>query len=453
MLHAALKIFKDTGHPTRSVVHVGMGRMDELSHYKKTGFSNVLFVEADEVLCVAQAGRKDVEIINAVISDVAEEVSFYRASNRGLSSSILKPEKHIKHFPGVKFAAPVKLRAETLDQALQRSNNYNSDTIDLLVLDIQGAELLALKSFSDLHKVAVVQLEVNFVELYKGGAKMNETLEFFYKNNFRLVKFNSTRHGYGDAIFVNSSRWQVADYTFVVHTAEPFCTRVEGGMVDQLGHIFKGRLFAETSAGVYLETSLRSLHTPGRGGIFDFFEPIARVNFSKQPRKDACMFKQHEPWCNAKNHWSITARAGDLKVKPKIEQHVIAILNNNPNLLAVHVRRGDKGWENPLAVSMEEVLHRCDAHDGPIYLATDTPEVQQDMIQRYGERLIYFDTVRPSSSWRKTSLEHAVVDLAVCVEAPEVLPDTCSGWYHLITAFREVGASLLRTSKKHTPSA
>jgi len=446
MLSEALRILKDTGHPTRSVVHVGMHNATEVDAYKRAGFSDIVYIEADEALCVAQAGRKDIEVINAVVSDVEGEVSFYKASNRGVSSSILKPTAHLDNFRNVKFDAPVKLRAETLDQALQRSGNYNADTIDLLVLDIQGAELLALKSFSDLHKVAVVKVDVHTKSFYKGATTINSLLNFFTKNNFRMVKYSRSK--YGSAIFVNSARRQVRDYTFAVPVNEPYYAGSHGGLMDQILAMFENRLYAETALNTRVAFRVTvNDHCPG--SLLDFFEPIPRVTYfnDEAPYSEPFAHNRSPRWLSRYPNASIIARTQDLKVKPKIEQHVIDILNNNPNLLAVHVRKTDRGWRHRLSLNTKEVYRRCDEHTGPIYLATCSPAIQRSMAERYGGRLVSFGPVENKGGRRCTSLEHAVVDLAVCLEAPESLPDPCSGWCYFTRAFREAGNSLLKTSK------
>ena len=76
-------------------------------------------------------------------------------------------------------------------------NKYN-----FLNLDIQGAELLALKGFlKGLEKIEYVYTEVNSGEVYKDCAKIEE-LDFFLKEyNFERVETNMTQYEWGDAFY------------------------------------------------------------------------------------------------------------------------------------------------------------------------------------------------------------------------------------------------------------
>jgi hypothetical protein len=73
----------------------------------------------------------------------------------------------------------------------------------MLVLDIQGAELEALKgSKRILGCVRYVYCEVSQVNLYEGGAKVQEIDDYLKGFGFLRVATNWTSHGWGDAFYI-----------------------------------------------------------------------------------------------------------------------------------------------------------------------------------------------------------------------------------------------------------
>ena len=70
-------------------------------------------------------------------------------------------------------------------------------------LDIQGAELLALKGAGEILKhIDYIYTEVNVNELYEGCALLPELESFLKKRGFKIFAIEMTQHGWGDAFFV-----------------------------------------------------------------------------------------------------------------------------------------------------------------------------------------------------------------------------------------------------------
>jgi FkbM family methyltransferase len=64
----------------------------------------------------------------------------------------------------------------------------NIDGIDLVWMDLQGAELLALKSMGEkLKTIKLIQSEVEFQEMFKGQDLFPEINDFFISNEFTLL--------------------------------------------------------------------------------------------------------------------------------------------------------------------------------------------------------------------------------------------------------------------------
>ena len=74
-------------------------------------------------------------------------------------------------------------------------------------LDIQGAELLALKGAGDLlNAVDVIVTEVNTVEMYKGNPLIGDIDKYLGDRGFERALTDMTDHGWGDALYVKTVR-------------------------------------------------------------------------------------------------------------------------------------------------------------------------------------------------------------------------------------------------------
>lgn len=81
------------------------------------------------------------------------------------SSSLLEPKEHLKLYPDVKFNKSIEVQTINLDEWSQL-NNINH--VDMMWLDMQGAELDALKGAPNLLKtVKVVFIKIALLETYK----------------------------------------------------------------------------------------------------------------------------------------------------------------------------------------------------------------------------------------------------------------------------------------------
>jgi FkbM family methyltransferase len=79
-------------------------------------------------------------------------------------------------------------------------------TIDLLWMDIQGAELMALRGLGqELSQVKLIHTEVEFFEIYRGAPLYSEIKRYLNQNGFLLVGFTQFSRFSGDAVFVNKS--------------------------------------------------------------------------------------------------------------------------------------------------------------------------------------------------------------------------------------------------------
>jgi FkbM family methyltransferase len=85
-------------------------------------------------------------------------------------------------------------------------NNINK--IDVIWMDIQGAELLALKGmgYDLLSTVRAIHLEVEFYEEYIGQPLFNDVDSFLKENGFDFVSFENSSALFADANYIRNTK-------------------------------------------------------------------------------------------------------------------------------------------------------------------------------------------------------------------------------------------------------
>lgn len=76
---------------------------------------------------------------------------------------------------------------------------------DIIWMDIQGAELLALEGAGEyIKKIKLIHLEVEFTEIYQGQPLYRDVVKFFKAKGFSLLTFTNFGKYSGDAVFINN---------------------------------------------------------------------------------------------------------------------------------------------------------------------------------------------------------------------------------------------------------
>ena len=187
--------------PVGSVLHLGARLGEERDEYDAVGAREITWVEADPDVCAELAeaiDRPGHRVVQAVVSDADDvEVDFHVASNRS-SSSILTMKLHTEAHPEAVVTGTKRLMTTTVDTLCARAAITQPD---LLVLDLQGAELLALRGATwTLAAVAALYTEVSIVELYEGGVLIGDLDDFLA--GFARVETVMTPFGWGDALYL-----------------------------------------------------------------------------------------------------------------------------------------------------------------------------------------------------------------------------------------------------------
>lgn len=186
----------------QGILHIGAHECEELPEYEKyLSRDKILWVEAiPEKVNGARAKYPGVLIEQAVVSDQREQVKF-NITNNGQSSSMLELGLHQIFYPGIVYVSSFTTESKRLEQVIEPYSNIH---FNFLNLDIQGAELKALKGMGDyLKKVDYIYAEVNIDYLYQGCALLPDIDQYLAQFGFKRVEqaiYQQLR--WGDAFYI-----------------------------------------------------------------------------------------------------------------------------------------------------------------------------------------------------------------------------------------------------------
>ena len=201
------------------VIHVGAHVGEEVAAYFEAGFQRVFLVEANPECCqtLERRFRNDsrVQIANCAISEIGGRVSLHLHTSRTGSTepaSLLQMKELSRIVQTLSTPRSIEVEAFTLDQFL-KEHEIDAREIGLLNLDIQGAELGALKGATKtLAALTAVITEVNVIELYAGGSLEEDIVSFMALRNFQqdytiyhtLYEGEITFPAWGETLFLKA---------------------------------------------------------------------------------------------------------------------------------------------------------------------------------------------------------------------------------------------------------
>lgn len=185
----------------RGVLHVGAHYGLELEAYLACGFQRITYVEANpqvwerleehvgfwrrwgEVMASSYGARPPrLEVLRAAASDHVSVARLHVTECPG-QSSLMAPAD-----PGIRVLGEVEVATARLDDLVEDPGAYS-----LLVLDIQGAELQALRGAPRLLEQArMAVVEVNYKRRYQGCPLALEVDEFMEERGYRAVARSQT---------------------------------------------------------------------------------------------------------------------------------------------------------------------------------------------------------------------------------------------------------------------
>lgn len=181
-------------------LHVGAHKGEELSLYERAKFRRVDWVEGQPDLCDALRATLPPErhkVYQAYVWSASGVEKRFRVTNNSQSSSLLPLGTHADYYPRVKVTQEISVKTSRLDDLIKNAR------YTFINLDIQGAELEALKGMGDLISATqIVYTEVNREPLYEGCALVGDLDGWLGGLGFSRVVTKWTSKGWGDAIYV-----------------------------------------------------------------------------------------------------------------------------------------------------------------------------------------------------------------------------------------------------------
>ncbi|KAB2966167.1 MAG: FkbM family methyltransferase [Thermoanaerobaculia bacterium] len=203
-------LFREHRIPPRGVIHVGAHEGQELPVYREMGFARALLIEANPAVFArlesAVGGAAGVELVSCAICDREGTVEL-RVTSFDQSSSLLALKHHREVYPDIVESEVLAVPARRLDNLISERTEADAD-FNLLVLDVQGAELLVLRGAERvLAGLDAVVAEINFEELYEGCALADELDGFLAARGFERVATSCYHHpSWGDALYLRTPR-------------------------------------------------------------------------------------------------------------------------------------------------------------------------------------------------------------------------------------------------------
>jgi FkbM family methyltransferase len=201
-------IFKKYEMDITGIIHIGAHLCEELNDYLNcnVGKDKIIWVEANPKL--VEINKKidpKRKIKNFICCDTDEGYTRLNITNNSASSSILDLGSHLVSYPSVKYIGSVNVKNKRLD-TMYKEEQLPYDFANFLSIDIQGAELLALKGMGDLLKYYdYLYLEINKDYVYKNCCLVNEIDDYLKNFNFERVETKWTTQNWGDGFYVKKN--------------------------------------------------------------------------------------------------------------------------------------------------------------------------------------------------------------------------------------------------------
>lgn len=191
----------------QGIIHAGAYIGGCSRFYDKFPIKNRCWIEADPESynkLVENVPASDVKL-NVAVSD-RDGSALFLVTNNGQSSSLLPLKKHRVRYPTIvaekQIIVPCRRFDTLVEQGLIDMYKYN-----FLLMDLQGAEYLALKGFEkNINKIGFIVAEINYEELYEGCMLAEDFDEYLLELGF--VKIMATKYenlGWGDAYYKRKS--------------------------------------------------------------------------------------------------------------------------------------------------------------------------------------------------------------------------------------------------------
>jgi FkbM family methyltransferase len=188
------------------IIHIGAHDCEErikyLSRFDCITDNDIIWIDAlKHKVEEMKSQNSSIRIFNECIGDKDNEHVIFKVTNNFQSSSFLNLKEHLIEHPDIHEIASIEMRTKTL-KTFYDENKLKYDKYNFMALDIQGAELLALKGAGEiLTSVEYIYIEVNTKELYENCGLLHEIDDYLSKFGFTRDNILMTEHGWGDAFY------------------------------------------------------------------------------------------------------------------------------------------------------------------------------------------------------------------------------------------------------------
>jgi len=234
MLISVRQLTKFWNIQPKSVLHVGAHEAEEFDEYISNRWGPVTWIEAqpDKIKFLkAKLQNTNHSVLQGVVWDKSGVARKLKVTSNSQSTSILSLGTHQDLYPSIVIEKELSVKTITLDELVKNKK------FEFLSLDIQGAELYALKGFTKgLKNVRWVYCEVNKAHLYEGCSLIQEIDEYLSTHDFKRVATRWTEYFWGDALYISNNfdhhlsifnriRWSIIQISFILFSA--FRSRVK----------------------------------------------------------------------------------------------------------------------------------------------------------------------------------------------------------------------------------
>lgn len=158
--------------PRRGVVHVGAHRAQELKRYSRCGFERTLWIEPNPVLA-RDLRRRGLDVIECAVLN-RSGVATLNITSWDKQSSTLRPLRYRV--------------VNTVDVPCRPMHSIDTSECNVMVVDVQGAELEVLESTADTSWLDVIVVEVNKVKRYDPWTPPEAMIDWCSDRGYRCVR-------------------------------------------------------------------------------------------------------------------------------------------------------------------------------------------------------------------------------------------------------------------------
>lgn len=381
------KYILQEGLQITGAIHIGAHEGKEIDLYRKLGASPILLIEANPK--IADRLRKkfindtDIIISEFAINDGSTDNETLHVTNMDQSSSILPLKDHRRLYPDIIETHTICVPATSIDSLLSRLG-LDPATFNFLSIDIQGAELLALRgATTTLPHIKIINTEINYRELYDGCGLSHDIDAYLAK--FGFVREAATcpyDPSWGDALFVKRSAIsmsslgqngrfgnQLFQYAFVKHyakqhrlTAEvpPWVGNTLFGTKDPIPHKAYRRIYQTNYDHPDYDDIAGNVPPLRNVDIWGWFQFPTLFASSKDKNFFRSLFTPTP------------------QIKTPLLHAISRLTDGRRTLIAAHLRRGDFGYDCFFTAPTRWYLEWLEkiwseVNDPILYLASDEP--------------------------------------------------------------------------------